>query len=142
MALITLEVHARDVIDRLIKSGAASASDFEWVSQLRFYWDADVGDCIVKQVVSTFTYGYEYQGNNGRLVVTPLTDRAYLTLGAAMYTRRGGNPLGPAGTGKTETVKDFGKALARYVIVFNCSDGVDSHITARMFSGAAHALRT
>jgi dynein heavy chain, axonemal len=60
-----------------------------------------------------------------------------MTLGAALFTRRGGNPLGPAGTGKTETVKDFGKALARYVIVFNCSDGVDFKMTGNMLSGLA-----
>ena len=137
VALITIEVHARDSVEKLSKSGCDAVTDFEWVSQLRFYWDHDKDDCVVKQVLSVFSYGYEYQGNNGRLVVTPLTDRCYMTLGAAMFTRRGGNPLGPAGTGKTETVKDFGKALARYVIVFNCSDGVDYKMTAKMFSGLA-----
>jgi len=136
-ALITIEVHARDAIEKLIKSKCSSPNDFEWVSQLRFYFDRETKHCTVKQVLSVFDYGYEYQGNNGRLVVTPLTDRCYMTLGAAMFTRRGGNPLGPAGTGKTETVKDFGKALARYVIVFNCSDGVDYKMTGKMFSGLA-----
>ena len=137
VALITIEVHARDVIDKLGKTGCQTTNDFEWVSQLRFYWDREQNDCVVKQVLSIFVYGYEYQGNNGRLVITPLTDRCYMTLGAALFTRRGGNPLGPAGTGKTETVKDFGKALARYVIVFNCSDGVDFKMTGKMFSGLA-----
>ena len=50
VSLITVEVHARDVIDKLGKSGATSIADFEWVSQLRFYWDKELNDCVVKQV--------------------------------------------------------------------------------------------
>lgn len=57
VALITIEVHARDVIEKLGKSGCTSPSDFEWVSQLRFYWDRDQNDCVVKQVISVFQYG-------------------------------------------------------------------------------------
>ena len=50
-------------------------SAFEWMSQLRFYWDRDVDDCIVRQTNTSFVYGYEYLGNSERLVITPLTDR-------------------------------------------------------------------
>lgn len=77
------QVHARDVIDKLVKTNASSTNDFEWVSQLRFYWDKELNDCVVKQVLSVFMYGYEYQGNNGRLVITPLTDRCSLSAGRA-----------------------------------------------------------
>lgn len=48
---------------------------FEWLSQLRFYWDKDIDDCLVRQTNTQFAYGYEYLGNSGRLVITPLTDR-------------------------------------------------------------------
>ncbi|XP_049338447.1 dynein axonemal heavy chain 2 [Astyanax mexicanus] len=137
VALVTVEVHARDVIDKLAKAGCCDVNAFDWLCQLRLYWEKDVDDCIIRQTNTHFQYGYEYLGNSGRLVITPLTDRCYMTLTTALHLHRGGSPKGPAGTGKTETVKDLGKGLGMYVIVVNCSDGLDYKSMGRMYSGLA-----
>ena len=133
--LIILDVHARDIVDRFVRDSILDAKEFEWESQLRFYWDREIDDIIVRQCTGEFKYCYEYQGLNGRLVITPLTDRCVMTLTTALTFHMGASPAGPAGTGKTETVKDLAKSLAIRCIVNNCGEGLDYQAMGTIFSG-------
>jgi len=58
----------------------SSIDNFEWQKQLRYYWDVEVDNCVVRMSNSLYVYGYEYQGCSPRLVITPLTvtDLLYL----------------------------------------------------------------
>nr|CAD7441490.1 unnamed protein product [Timema bartmani] len=152
MTICTIDVHSRDVVSKLIQSKVESSTAFQWQSQLRHRslpdtgerlygtcptqvndftvpsrhrWDEKERDCFANICDAQFRYCHEYLGNTPRLVITPLTDRCYITLTQSLHLIMGGGPAGPAGTGKTETTKDLGRALGIMVYVFNCSEQMD-----------------
>ena len=139
VALITLDVHSRDIVSELIDSEVQKIDDFEWTRRLRYYWDSETNRVKLEQANAVIEYGYEYLGATSRLVVTPLTERCYLTLTSALECYLGGSPAGPAGTGKTETVKDLAKAVGNFCVVFNCSDAVTVIQMESFFSGLAQS---
>ncbi|XP_012509385.1 PREDICTED: dynein heavy chain 9, axonemal [Propithecus coquereli] len=137
MTICTIDVHARDVVAKMITQKVDNAQAFLWLSQLRHRWDDEVKHCFANICDAQFLYSYEYLGNTPRLVITPLTDRCYITLTQSLHLTMSGAPAGPAGTGKTETTKDLGRALGVMVYVFNCSEQMDYKSCGNIYKGLA-----
>lgn len=133
-ALVLDLVHNIAICEELEEADIGSAQDWHWEKQLRYYLTKD-NICVVRMCDAEMKYTYEYWGNAPKLVHTPLTDKCYLTLTQGMHMGFGGSPYGPAGTGKTESVKALGNCLGRQVLVFNCDEGLDHHSMGRIFTG-------
>lgn len=136
--MITECVHQRDVVEKLANIKADTSSHYLWQLQMRYVYNPQ-GDFLdrlhVKMANAKLNYGFEYLGVPDRLVRTPLTDRCFLTLTQALCQRLGGSPYGPAGTGKTESVKALGLQLGRFTLVFCCDDTFDFQAMGRIFLG-------
>jgi dynein heavy chain len=133
MCMITLDAHGRDIIEKLILEGVTEKKAFQWQSQLKQRFVDGKAQLAIAD--ARFDYQFEYLGNGPRLVVTPLTDRIYVTATQALNLKMGCAPAGPAGTGKTETTKDLANALAITCYVFNCSPEMDYMSLGNIFKG-------
>ena len=63
---MVIDVHAKDVVADLAAKGVNSENDFNWLCQLRYYWEEE--DTIARIINATVKYQYEYLGNTGRSV--------------------------------------------------------------------------
>lgn len=85
MTICTIDVHSRDVVAKMTTQKVENANAFQWQSQLRHRWDRNQVDCFANICDAEFRYDYEYLGNTPRLVITPLTDRCYITLTQSLH---------------------------------------------------------
>ena len=137
--LINEHVYQRNSTISLIDDNVTSVDDFKWQYHLRYYYNKT--ETVLRKKLNiriadaSFYYGFEYLGVCERLVQTPLTDKCYLTLTQALNMGMGGNPFGPAGTGKTESVKMLAAQLGRFCLVFNCDENFDFQAMGRIFRG-------
>jgi len=131
-SLVTIQVYLKD---KVLEWKFRESTDFEWLQKTRCYWRDEKDEFVVEITDWEAPYSYEYLGVKERLCITPLTDRCYITLAQAMNMNFGGAPAGPAGTGKTETVKDLGRCLGIFVVVTNCSGEHRSSDMAKIFKG-------
>ncbi|KAF8280778.1 dynein heavy chain, cytosolic [Trypanosoma cruzi] len=133
--IITIAVYQRDVSRVIESKRILSVDEFEWLRVLRLYLSENGTELHCRMADASFRHGFEYLGWYQRLVQTTLTDRCYLTMTQALHARLGGSPIGPAGSGKTETVKALGTQIGRHVLVFNCDDTFDFDAVGRIFLG-------
>lgn len=127
-------LHQRAIVDSIISTGET----WRWNECQRFYYiesNEPLERVKIRQAALELTYGFEYIGVPEKLAYTPLVDRCFLAMSQALSQGLGGSPFGPAGTGKTETVKALAHNCGRMVLVFNCDELFDVQLTGRIFLG-------
>ena len=144
--LVTIQVYQKELFKRVWEDvqyqKIRDIADFDWQKNPRFYWKAEEGkegQAVISITDVDFTYQYEFLGAKERLCITTLTERCYIALAQALGMCYGGAPAGPAGTGKTETVKDLGRSLGIFVVVTNCSGEHKFRDMAKIFKGVCQS---
>nr|5VH9_A Chain A, Dynein heavy chain, cytoplasmic [Saccharomyces cerevisiae]5VLJ_A Chain A, Dynein heavy chain, cytoplasmic [Saccharomyces cerevisiae] len=138
-ALLVEYLHFNNVIGQLKNCSTKEEARLLWAKVQKFYQKNDTLDDLNSVFISQsgylLQYKFEYIGIPERLIYTPLLLVGFATLTDSLHQKYGGCFFGPAGTGKTETVKAFGQNLGRVVVVFNCDDSFDYQVLSRLLVG-------
>ncbi|CAI4046659.1 hypothetical protein SUVZ_11G2640 [Saccharomyces uvarum] len=138
-SLLVEYLHFDNTIEELEKCPSAEEAQLLWAKVQKFYHKKDALDdfdsVFISQSNYTLQYRFEYIGIPERLIYTPLLLNGFAALTDSLNQKYGGCFFGPAGTGKTETVKAFGQNLGRMVVVFNCDDSFDYQVISRLLVG-------
>lgn len=139
-AMVTFCTYLRDVFDSLVNRKIRDVNDFEWQKCFRVYTtddqQANPRFCVMDE---TYTYGSEFYGNEQQAVITPVTERCFLTFMQAGRLLKGSVICGKPNSGKTLTAKGFAQYLGKFIYVMSCTSQTDFKAIANTLQGLAQA---
>ncbi|XP_030850579.1 dynein heavy chain 8, axonemal isoform X3 [Strongylocentrotus purpuratus] len=139
-SMIAQSYYLRDILDNMGNRKLRELTDFEWRRCIRVYPKQRSDGSHEPQMTileERHPYGNEFFGGQSSLVVTPITERCFLTMAMCMNQFRGSALTGGTGVGKTETVKGLAFFLGRYLALFGCSPHSDPAALGKVVQGLA-----
>jgi dynein heavy chain len=133
--LLLCQGYTDSILAELIEEDIRGTEDFSWQSRLKYYCVND--ELEIRMMNSKIPYGYEYICSYTKLVMTPQTERCFHILLMALDLNQGGMVSGETATGKTETIKDLSRAVAKQCVSFNCSEDFHYCAFAKFLKGLA-----
>ncbi|CAB60251.2 dynein heavy chain, minus-end directed microtubule motor Dhc1 [Schizosaccharomyces pombe] len=129
-------LHFKETVGLLCKN---SFNNYFWSREVKAFYREDHDDeaVVIKMFSLEFIYAFEYSELDDPIVYTDLTRNCFSVLLHSIASNLGGSPIGPAGTGKTETVKAVSAYLGKNVFVFNCDNAFNYKTIQRILSGLA-----
>ncbi|ESP00380.1 hypothetical protein LOTGIDRAFT_173233 [Lottia gigantea] len=110
-------------IPKLARARTTVSSDFQF------------SPCYIQNLGNVFLYDYEYLGPSNCLTLTPLTERAFLSLCQSLKNFQCGTLIGPAGTGKSQTIQELAKMLGRCLFTVTCNENLTLPMMIQFLSG-------
>ncbi|XP_071801693.1 uncharacterized protein [Asterias amurensis] len=138
-SLVAQSLYLRDTLEHMSNRKLREIGDFEWRRCIRFYHHFTAGRVQPQIYIldDRFTYGTEFYGGQSSLVLTPVTERCFLSLTLAMKQYKNCAITGGTGVGKTETTKGFAFMLGQYLAMFACSAQSDPGALGKILQGLA-----
>ena len=137
--VVQMGLQLRDHLDQLLADKVFRLDDFAWFKLLKMQWHESTQTCHVRQCFASLRYGYEFLGAGSRLVLTPATDRALLTLTTALHLHHFGGLAGAPGVGKTHTVAELAALAGRMLLPLRFNHRVSYDVIGRFLRGMAQS---
>ncbi|XP_033113255.1 dynein heavy chain 5, axonemal-like isoform X2 [Anneissia japonica] len=138
-SLIAQSHYLRDTLEHMANRKLRELGDFEWRRCIRFYHAFTEGKVVpyISILEKKYTYGSEFYGARSSLVLTPTTERCFITMSMCMKNQKGCMLVGGTGIGKTETTKGLASTLGRFLAMFACSPHSDPQSLGKIMQGLA-----